>query len=222
MSSGFVYRGSLMPGLRGKYIFGDIVNARLLYCDLAEMVARDDGVRTTVADIHEMQLVYNHPNDNPDAGLNRWRLWDAVTVTYTNRGGSPPAGQRLPGGNNTYTTWANDIYGVAYGRGRADLRLALGDDDEIYVITKTDGMIRKLTALLTPPNITAINADNSNVVLTWQSVPGWVNRVQFKTNLSDAVWSDLPGDVVATGLTTSKTNVVTGSPRFYRVQLLVP
>jgi hypothetical protein len=222
MSSGFVYRGLLMPGLRGKYIFGEIVNARLFYCDLAEMIASDDGDRTTVADIHELQLICDHPNDNPDAGLSPWRLWDMVAVTYTNRGGTSTPGQRLPGGNSSYTTWSSDIYGAAYGRGRADLRLALGDDDEIYLMTKTDGMIRKLTALLTPPNIQSIVRDGDNVALTWQSVPGWTNRVQFKTNLNDSAWNDLPGDVVATGLIASKTNAVPGDQRYYRVKLLVP
>jgi len=27
----------------------------------------------------------------------------------------------------------------------------VGDDDEIYVLTKSDGMIRKMTAIVTPP-----------------------------------------------------------------------
>ena len=39
ISSGVVYRGSLMPQMNGKYFFGDITTARLFYCDLGDMIA---------------------------------------------------------------------------------------------------------------------------------------------------------------------------------------
>ena len=42
-----------------------------------------------------------------------------------------------------------------YGGGRADVRLSMGGDGEIYVLSKSDGMIRKLTAVVTPPPVTA-------------------------------------------------------------------
>src|SRR5437016_394308 len=45
ISSGQVYRGSLMQQMRGKYFFGDITTARLFYCDLDAMIATDDGQR---------------------------------------------------------------------------------------------------------------------------------------------------------------------------------
>jgi hypothetical protein len=35
---GFVYRGSALPALRGKYVFGDIVDGRVFYTNEAEMV----------------------------------------------------------------------------------------------------------------------------------------------------------------------------------------
>ncbi len=31
--------------------------------------------------------------------------------------------------------------------------MALGGDGELYVLSKTDGMIRKLTAVVTPPRL---------------------------------------------------------------------
>ena len=37
------------------------------------------------------------------------------------------------------------------GGGRADARLAIGGDGEIYIVSKPDGMIRKLTAVVMPP-----------------------------------------------------------------------
>ena len=214
ISSGFVYRGKLLPQLRGKYIFGDIVNARLFYCDLAEMIAADDGVRTTLAAIHEIQVVHDSPLDSPDLGPTKQRLWDVVAVTYTNRGGLPGS-QRLPGGNNTYTTWTNDIDGVAYGKGRADIRLAQDGGGELYVITKTDGAIRKFAAALSPP-LLQVTASNSVANLSWSSVPGRNYRVQYKSALTDVSWTDIVGDVTATGISSAKTNTPPDT-RFYRV-----
>jgi hypothetical protein len=214
ISSGFVYRGNLLPQLRGKYVFGEIVNARLFYCDYAEMLAADDGVRATQAPIHEIQVVHDSPIDAPDSGPMTNRLWDVVAVTYTNLGGLPGS-QRLPGGNNSYTTWGNDIDGVPYGRGRADLRLALGGDDELYVITKTDGMIRKITAALSPP-LLQVHASNDLVNLSWTSVPGRTYRLQYRSGLTNASWTDVDGDVIATGISSSKADAQ-GGAGFYRV-----
>jgi hypothetical protein len=44
-----------------------------------------------------------------------------------------------------------DPYGVPYGGGRADIRLAMGGDGELYVLSKSDGMIRKLVAVVPSP-----------------------------------------------------------------------
>ena len=214
ISSGFVYRGKLLPQLRGKYIFGDIPSARLFYCDLAEMIAADDGVRTTEATIHELQVVHDSPIDSPDLGPLPRRLWDVVSVTYTNRGGLPGA-QRLPGGDSSLTTWTNDIDGVAYGKGRADLRLAQDGEGELYLITKTDGMIRKVAAALAPP-LLQVAATNGVANLSWTSVPGRTYRVQYKSALADATWTDMAGDVTATGISSSLTNAPP-DVRFYRV-----
>ena len=219
ISAGFVYRGSLMPALYGKYIFGDIPNGRLFYADFDEMLAADDGDRNTVATTYELQIVHNHPNDNPDAGLKRWRMFDICAVTYTNRGGNPGA-QRLPGSSGTTAAGMLDIDGVAYGRGRADIRIAQDNDGELYITSKSDGMIRKLVGVLSPPLITNITNAGSDVTLTWQSVPGWNYRVQFKDALTDVLWSDVVGDVNATGISASKTTSITNSVRFFRVQWL--
>lgn len=220
ISSGFVYRGTLMPALYGKYIFGDVPNGRLFYADMAEMLAADDGDRNTVATTHEMQIVYNHPNDNPDAGLKRWRMFDIVAVTYTNRGGLAAGGARLPGAAESTGAGKTDVDGVLYGVGRADIRIAEDGDGELYVMSKSDGTIRKMVASLSPPLITNITNTGSDVTLTWQSVPGWNYRVQFKNDFSELAWSDVPGDVNAAGISASKTTPITSSMRFFRIRWL--
>jgi hypothetical protein len=149
ISSGFVYRGSLMPDLYGKYIFGDITTARLFYADFADMIAKDDGDRTSLAAVHELQVVFNGPYDNPDQGPVNRRLFDIVADEYASKGGAAAGGSVLPGGANV--TSGNDPDGIPYGSGRADIRLALGGDGEIYVLSKSDGMIRKLVAVVALP-----------------------------------------------------------------------
>jgi hypothetical protein len=149
ISSGFVYRGVLMPQLYGKYIFGDITTARLFYSDLADMIANNDGIRTTLAAVHELQVVYNSPFNNLGP-VNR-RLYDIVADAYAHKGGIPNTPNVLPGG--VVGAGQLDPYGVAYGGGRADVRIAMGGDGEIYILSKSDGFIRKLTA---PPVLMSI------------------------------------------------------------------
>jgi hypothetical protein len=61
-----------------------------------------------------------------------------------------------------------------------------------------------------------------NVQLTWDSEPGRIYRVQFKNNLDDADWIDLPGDVTAAGPTAAKSDPTLGAneQRFYRIQFV--
>src|SRR5260221_2500264 len=59
-----------------------------------------------------------------DAGLRR-----TAEEAYHKRGGP---GQALPGS------------GAIAGRGRVDLRFAQDNDGELYILTKSDGMIRKV------------------------------------------------------------------------------
>jgi hypothetical protein len=77
-----------------------------------------------------------------------------------------------------------------------------------------------MVAALSPPLITNITNTGNDVTLTWQSVPGWNYRVQYKDALTDVLWSNVAGDVNATGISASKTTAITNSFRFFRVQWL--
>ena len=77
-----------MPELYGKYIFGDITTGRLFYADLADMIAKDDGDRTSLAAVHELQVVFDSPYDNPDQGPVNRRLFDIVADEYASKGGA--------------------------------------------------------------------------------------------------------------------------------------
>ncbi len=57
--------------------------------------------------------------------------------------------------------------------------------------------------------------------IVWVSIPGRAYRVQYKVQLSDPVWIDLPPDIVATTSPTIRTDFIGNAPqRFYRVIML--
>jgi len=157
IGSGFVYRGKLMPALRGKYIFNDMTTGRILYVDLAEMIATR-GQRNRAAQIHELQIMYKSPGSTSGKPANA-RMFDIVAQTYSSKGGTPAQDRVLPGAAAATTGWRDaektqpktDPEGKPYGGGRADIRMAIGGDGELYVLSKSDGMIRKMVSVVTPP-----------------------------------------------------------------------
>ena len=56
IAGGFAYEGTLVPELQGKFVFGDIVDGRLFYSDVADLL---DGDPNTEAPIFELQLEVN-------------------------------------------------------------------------------------------------------------------------------------------------------------------
>ena len=113
IAGGFVYRGTLVPALKDKLVFGDITVGRIWYADRAEVLAADDGNPSTLAAIHEM-----------DTGL---RQLTEETFRRARR-------ERRRASRN----------GAQSGRGRVDLRFGVDNDGELYILTKSDGMIRKV------------------------------------------------------------------------------
>lgn len=95
----------------------------------------------------------------------------------------------------------------------------------------SDGMsdLAEFLAGTLPNNATSLLQLTSNtapsgnsVTIQWQSVAGKAYRVQYKDDLNLVSWSDLSGDVTASGTTAMKTDTTaTGAKRFYRV-VLVP
>lgn len=65
--------------------------------------------------------------------------------------------------------------------------------------------------------ITSIAPSDGSVVLTWQSVAGHSYQVQARDTLETGIWGDLGSPIVASGPTSSFTNAISPTPRFYRV-----
>jgi len=158
IGSGFVYRGKRLPQLRGKYIFNDMTTGRIFYSDLAEMIATH-GQRNHQAEIHELQIVYKSPYDTSNSNPVKRQMFSIVADTFSHKGGIPAKDRVLPGAGIATTGWRDpehkqpkaDPEGVVYGGGHADLRMAMDNDGEIYILSKSDGMIRKVTSIVTPP-----------------------------------------------------------------------
>jgi hypothetical protein len=210
ISSGFVYRGSRVPALRGKFVFGDITTARLFACDVSAMLAADDGSRLTLAPVEELQVVYR--------GEFR-RMFDIVADAYRERGGTY-AGGRLPGGCGGLMTGESDGDGVPYGCGRADIRLAEDRDGELYVLSKSDGMIRRIAGSAIPPQIAMVPTSEGNLKLEWPGLLGRRYRIQFKQGIESQEWFEDWPDATAEEFHFERSISSEQPSRFFRVQLL--
>ncbi len=130
IGSGFVYNGTAIPSLRGKYVFTDLTTGRIWYTAYQGMLAADDGKPATLARIHEVKVRWNNPNDSPDAGKKAYdSMFPVVESAYHARGGKSP---RLPGRSDL-------VFG-----GRADVRFSIDASGELYLYSKGDGVIRKV------------------------------------------------------------------------------
>jgi hypothetical protein len=128
ITGGFVYRGKAMPLLQGKYIFGDITTGRVWYAELKDLLAADDKNPATLAPLHEVHIRWDSPADKPDAGEQVYpTMFPVVLAAYKHRGGMDPD---LPGTS------------TVSGPGRADIRFAVDAAGELYITSKSDGMIR--------------------------------------------------------------------------------
>ena len=128
IGSGFLYSGRAIPALRGKYLFTDITTGHIWYANYKDMLAADDGKPGTMAAIHEVKLVWDDPNDSPDAGKKTYdSMFSIAEAGYHARGGKDP---HLPG-----------RAAVTKG-GRADARFSIDANGELYLYSKSDGMIR--------------------------------------------------------------------------------
>jgi len=75
--------------------------------------------------------------------------------------------------------------------------------------------------MLPGPMIISIQLANGSATITWSAVSGQSYMLQYKSDLGDSAWTDLPPDVEASGPSASTTDAYgSASQRFYRVMLL--
>ena len=71
--------------------------------------------------------------------------------------------------------------------------------------------------VVSKPILRPVGRSGGQFVLSWYSVEGLTNAVQFRTNLTLGAWSDLPGDIRVTDAVTWKSVTPPGPQCFYRV-----
>jgi hypothetical protein len=99
--------------------------------------AADDGVARTMAPLHELQLWWDDPNDPRSRQA-------AVSVDVADRDG----GFRARGGKDPDLPGT----GAVSGSGRVDLRLAVDRSGELYLLSKSDGVIRAVIGASAAPD----------------------------------------------------------------------
>ena len=127
VSSGYVYRGKAIPALQGKYIFGDISTGNIWYADYKEMLAADDGDPKTLAEMHPLKIRWTRPGGESEI---YGSMAPVTEFAYHARGGKAP---HLPGTAKV----AMD--------GRSDIHLWMDSAGDLYIISKSDGVIRAIT-----------------------------------------------------------------------------
>jgi hypothetical protein len=86
-----------------------------------------------VAEMRELHVRWNDPGDAPDRGRQLYStMFDVARAGYHARGGKRAA---LPGGATLAPS------------GRVELRFAVDRDGELYLLTKSDGMMRVVTGI---------------------------------------------------------------------------
>jgi hypothetical protein len=168
VSSGYVYRGSNIPSLYGKYVFGEITTGQIFWCDFNEMLAADAANSPSVqATIHTFDLVWDNPADAPGdvtyttqtTGSNPNRvvlgpMWQIDRLAYLARGGTS-----FKLGGTAAVTGSN---------GRADIRLQIDEHGELYIISKSDGMIRYITEAVGKADFNNDGSVDAADFLNWQ------------------------------------------------------
>jgi len=74
-------------------------------------------------------------------------------------------------------------------------------------------------SVVTPPGVQEIATSGGTVTFSWNAIPGKTYRVQYKSNLADAIWLDL-SDVTAEGSSASFQEPLGAIQRFYRILAL--
>ncbi|MFZ3598879.1 PQQ-dependent sugar dehydrogenase [Streptomyces sp. BH104] len=137
ISGGYVYRGHDLHGLQGKYIFGDIVDGRLLYSDAADMRRAKPGARQRLAQLYSLMV-------------------------YDAKSGKRVTMQQLAGDK------------------RVDLRFGQDADGELYILSKANGKIWKVTGTRTFASCDTSGTTLTNVMSEENWAPVTPSKWQFK------------------------------------------
>lgn len=126
ISSGYVYRGKTIPSLTGKYIFGDITTGNVWWVDYRQMLDADVSKPKTVPEMHPVKIRWSGMGGSSEVYAS---MYPITELAYHARGGTAstlPGFAKVPDG------------------GRSDIHFWADAAGELYIMSKSDGMIRKV------------------------------------------------------------------------------
>ena len=126
ISSGYPYRGKAIPALTGKYIFGDLSTGNVWWVDYKRMLTADVSNLKTTVQMHPVKIRWTAPGGSAEVYDSMYPITEKV---YHARGGTAktlPGSARVPQG------------------GRSDIHFWADSKGELYIMSKSDGMIRKV------------------------------------------------------------------------------
>jgi hypothetical protein len=125
---------------------------------------------------------------------------------------------------NGYLPVLNDAFTVLAAGSRSGAFSAFlypSNQVTMQVSNTASSVVLRVTGATTPaPFLLSPVLAGSNVVISWSAISNSTYRLEFNANLAPSNWSGLPGDVISTGSTASKLDLLTESNRFYRVRVL--
>jgi hypothetical protein len=96
--------------------------------------------------------------------------------------------------------------------------------NSVTVVVTDNGNSNKSAAQTFTIVVTDLSASvpvvrSDGITIGWSAIPGLIYRLQYKDDLADAAWIDLPGDIIATNSIALKmdTTTSTNNSRFYRI-----
>ena len=143
IANGFVYSGKRWPQLQGAVVFGDITSGRLFYAPMTDLIAATDGNPKTLAAYSEITTTL------PTLVQERIRLNPPAPGFGAGRPGGPGAPPAAGPGTGRSGEPGAAPAGAAFAPRplRVELRIATDDAGEIYILTKSDGLIRRITSI---------------------------------------------------------------------------
>jgi hypothetical protein len=70
------------------------------------------------------------------------------------------------------------------------------------------------------PTVQQLAIIGNTILFSWSATVGQTYQVQYKTNLTQAVWNNLGGPITAASETMTVSDSTTNSQRFYRIVLM--
>ncbi len=127
ISSGYPYRGKSLPALNGKYLLADLSTGNIWWVDYKKMLAADVSKPQTTVPLNPVKVRWTRPGStSPEVYGNMYPITELV---YHQRGGTA---KNLPG------------FAKVPNGGRSDIHLWSDSNGDLYITSKSDGMIRKV------------------------------------------------------------------------------